>query len=43
MAERITWNNRASQYETVLTVLAVAIFLVGFTMVVPHADSARRS
>ena len=34
VAERITWNNRASQYETVLTVLAVAIFLVGFTMVV---------
>lgn len=34
VAERITWNNRASQYETVLTVLAVAIFLVGFAMVV---------
>ena len=34
VAERITWNDRASQYETVLTVLAVAIFLVGFTMVV---------
>ncbi|MCD9625698.1 hypothetical protein [Rhabdothermincola salaria] len=34
VAERITWNNRASQYETVLTTLAVAIFLVGFTMVV---------
>jgi hypothetical protein len=34
VAERVTWNDRASQYETVLTVLAVAIFLVGFTMVV---------
>lgn len=34
VAERVTWNARASQYETVLTVLAVAIFLVGFTMVV---------
>ena len=37
VAERITWNNRASQYETVLTVLAVAIFLVGFTMVVSRS------
>jgi len=34
VAERVTWNARASQYETVLTVLAVAVFLVGFTMVV---------
>jgi tetratricopeptide (TPR) repeat protein len=32
--ERITWNARASQYETVLTTLAVAIFLIGFTLVV---------
>lgn len=32
--ERITWNARASQYETVVTVLAVAIFLIGFTLVV---------
>lgn len=32
--ERVTWNARASQYETVITTLAVAIFLVGFTLVV---------
>jgi tetratricopeptide (TPR) repeat protein len=32
--QRITWNARASQYETVMTTLAVAIFLIGFTMVV---------
>lgn len=32
--QRTTWNARASQYETVLTVLAVALFLVGFTLVV---------
>ena len=32
--ERITWNAKASQYETVLTVLAVAVFLVGFTLVI---------
>jgi tetratricopeptide (TPR) repeat protein len=31
---RITWNAKASQYETVLTVLAIAIFLVGFTLVI---------
>ncbi len=31
--ERVSWNARASQYETVLTVLAVAIFLVGFALV----------
>ena len=31
--ERITWNARASQYETVITVLAVALFLIGFTLV----------
>lgn len=31
--ERITWNARASQYETVITVLGIAIFLVGFTLV----------
>ncbi len=30
---RVTFNNRASQYQTVLTTLAVALFLVGFTMV----------
>lgn len=32
--QRITWNARASQYETVMTTLAIAIFLIGFTMVV---------
>jgi tetratricopeptide (TPR) repeat protein len=32
--ERVTWNARASQYETVLTVLGVALFLIGFTAVV---------
>lgn len=32
--ERVTWNARASQYETVITTLGVAIFLVGFTLVV---------
>ncbi len=31
--QRVSWNAKASQYETVLTVLAVAIFLVGFTLV----------
>lgn len=31
---RITWNAKASQYETVLTVLAIAVFLVGFTLVI---------
>ena len=31
--QRVTWNARASQYETVLTVVAVAIFLIGFTLV----------
>lgn len=30
---RVTYNNRASQYETVLTTLAVALFLVAFTLV----------
>ena len=30
---RITWNARASQYQTVLTTLGIAIFLVGFTLV----------
>ncbi|MEZ5382049.1 MAG: tetratricopeptide repeat protein [Microthrixaceae bacterium] len=30
---RVTYNNRTSQYETVLTTLAVALFLVGFTLV----------
>lgn len=32
--QRVSWNAKASQYDTVLTVLAVAIFLVGFTLVV---------
>lgn len=32
--ERVTWNARASQYETVITTLGVAIFLIGFTLVV---------
>ena len=32
--ERVTWNARASQYETVVTVLGVALFLIGFTAVV---------
>lgn len=31
--ERITWNARASQYETVMTVLGVALFLIGFSLV----------
>ena len=31
---RVTWNARASQYETVVTVLGVALFLIGFTLVV---------
>lgn len=31
--QRVEWNAYASQYETVLTVLAVAIFLVGFALV----------
>lgn len=31
---RITWNAKASQYETVLTVLAISVFLVGFTLVI---------
>ncbi len=31
---RITWNAKSSQYETVMTVLAIAVFLVGFTLVV---------
>lgn len=30
---RVTWNNRASQYGTVITTLGVALFLVGFTLV----------
>jgi tetratricopeptide (TPR) repeat protein len=32
--ERVTWNARASQYDTVLTVLGVSLFLIGFTAVV---------
>ncbi|HEX3561404.1 MAG TPA: tetratricopeptide repeat protein [Solirubrobacterales bacterium] len=31
---RITWNDRSTQYTTVIAVLAVAIFLVGFGLVV---------
>jgi tetratricopeptide (TPR) repeat protein len=31
---RITWNDRSTQYTTVIAVLAVAIFLVGFALVV---------
>lgn len=31
--QRITWKTRAAQYRTVLTTLAIAIFLVGFTLV----------
>lgn len=34
VSERITWNARASQYDTVLTVLGVSLFLIGFTAVV---------
>lgn len=34
VSERIEWNAKASQYETVLTVLAIAVFLVGFTLVI---------
>ncbi|MEZ5371221.1 MAG: hypothetical protein R2704_00400 [Microthrixaceae bacterium] len=30
---RVGYNNRTSQFETVLTTLAVALFLVGFTLV----------
>lgn len=30
---RVGYNNRTSQYETVLTTLGVALFLVGFTLV----------
>lgn len=31
---RITWNDRSTQYTTVIAVLAVALFLVGFGLVV---------
>lgn len=31
---RVGWNNRSSQLGTVLTVLAVAVFLTGFSLVV---------
>lgn len=31
---RITWNDRSTQYTTVIAVLAVSIFLVGFGLVV---------
>jgi tetratricopeptide (TPR) repeat protein len=35
MAEtRVTWNDRSTQYTTVIAVLAVALFLVGFGLVV---------
>jgi tetratricopeptide (TPR) repeat protein len=30
---RITWNDRSTQYTTVIAVLAVALFLVGFALV----------
>ncbi len=30
---RITWNTRSTQYTTVIAVLAVALFLVGFALV----------
>lgn len=33
-ATRITWNDRSTQYTTVIAVLTVAIFLVGFGLVV---------
>ena len=31
---RVTWNTRATQYTTVLAVLAAALFLIGFGLVV---------
>jgi len=31
---RVTWNDRSTQYTTVIAVLAVALFLVGFGLVV---------
>ena len=31
---RITWNDRSTQYTTVIAVLAVALFLVGFGLIV---------
>jgi tetratricopeptide (TPR) repeat protein len=31
---RVTWNDRSTQYTTVIAVLAIAIFLVGFGLVV---------
>jgi tetratricopeptide (TPR) repeat protein len=31
---RVTWNDRSTQYTTVIAVLAVALFFVGFSMVV---------
>lgn len=30
---RVTWNDRSTQYTTVIAVLAVALFLVGFSLV----------
>ena len=38
---RITWNDRSTQYTTVIAVLAAALFLVGFGLVVE--GSIRRS
>jgi len=38
---RVTWNDRSTQYTTVIAVLAVALFLVGFGLVVE--GSIRRS
>ncbi len=34
---RVTWNDRSTQYTTVIAVLAVALFLVGFGLVVQGA------
>ena len=31
---RVTWNDRSTQYTTVIAVLAVALFLVGFSLAV---------
>lgn len=38
---RITWNDRSTQYTTVIAVLAAALFLVGFGLIVQ--GSIRRS
>ncbi len=36
-ATRITWNDRATQYTTVIAVLAAALFLVGFALIAEGA------